>query len=79
MAQISARDASFLALLAEKPKGNSDLIKDALFTLGSEAQKVADALRGRQDVPEKTRQTAEGLREWAKASRPSNIRRKRRK
>jgi hypothetical protein len=77
MATISPRDASFLALLAENPEGNSTVIKDAFFTLGSEAQRVAEALRGRQDVPEKAAQTAQGLRDWVKANKTTKIRRKR--
>jgi hypothetical protein len=79
MGQISPRDASYLALLAEKPEGNSAVIKRAFFTLGSDAQQIAKALLGRQDVPEKARQTADGLREWVKANKTPKIRRRRRK
>jgi hypothetical protein len=76
MAAISGRDASLLALLAEKPKTSSPVIKHAFFTLGPEAQEIAKALRGRQDVRERAIRTAKGLRDWVKSNKTTKIRRK---
>lgn len=76
MTRISTRDASLLALLAERPKRNSAVTKRAFFALGSEAQRIADALRGRQGVSEGAEQTAEGLHDWVKANKAARRRRK---
>jgi len=74
--RISPRDASLLALLAERPKRNSAITKRAFFALGSEAQRIADALRGRRGVSERAEQTAEGLHDWVKTNKVARKRRK---
>jgi hypothetical protein len=73
---ISPKDASLLALLAERPKRNSAIAKRAFLALGSEAQRIADALRGRRGVSEKADQTAEGLHDWVKTNKVVRKRRK---
>lgn len=76
MTTISPRDASILALLAERPKRTSATSKRAFYVLGSEAQRIADSLGGRQGVSEKADRTARGLHDWVKANKVRGKRRK---
>ena len=78
MIAISPRDASLLALLAERPDRNSSVTREAYSNLGPDAQKVADALRGDPPASDEAAETAEGLHEWVKTNRVG-VKRKKRK
>jgi hypothetical protein len=77
MTTISPKDASLLALLAERPLRDSAVTDRVFYSLGSEAQKIADALRnGPSGVSENAAQAAQGLHDWVKTNRTGRKRRK---
>jgi hypothetical protein len=77
MTTISAKDASILALLAERPSRNSAVTDRVFYTLGSEAQQIAEALKsGPTGASEKAAETAQGLHDWVKTNRSGRRRRR---
>jgi hypothetical protein len=76
MTAISAKDASLLALLAERPRRKSEFAEKAFYKLGPDAQHIAEALSGtRHGVPKAAVETAKELHRWVKSNRKSRKRR----
>ena len=78
MTTISAKDASILALLAERPARNSRVTDRLFYRLGPDAQQIAEALKsGPAGAPESVAETtARGLHDWVKTNRTGRRRRK---
>jgi hypothetical protein len=77
IATISAKDASLLALIAERPERDSRVTDRIFYKLGSKAQQIAEALKnGPEGASGQAAETARGLHDWVKANRAGRKRRK---
>jgi hypothetical protein len=66
---ISARDASLLALLAERPRSKSGMSTRIMRKLAEPAREIATALRsGNHQVSREAAETARGVDTWVKTN-----------